>query len=483
MTESTAHSAADPAAILAPVDSSNRIGVLDALRGFALIGILLMNIEWFGREMSALGSFDTSLGGFDHATGWFVRCFVEGKFYKLFALLFGMGFAVMLMRAREKGRPFGAWFTRRMLVLLVIGILHLVFLWGGDILHDYAFAGLLLLGYVLLLGRPKLQRFDNPRSILKFGLAWASIPFVISASMALVYGMSSNDADLHAAWENDQYISAQVEERLALPVEEASTADADVTADEEERELSDEEQLELLIADEVTRRREVDAKNVKELEAFTSGSYWQVTAYRVEDALQRIVFTPFFAMLILMPVFLLGYWLIASGAMQKPAEHMRLFKPMAWIGMIFGMFLTVAALSIAQHPVSETSRLMIGVGQTLFFLGQYVLAAGYLGVIVLLFNTQRGARWLGALAPMGRMALTNYIMQSVILTSLFYGYGAGLFGAVSRAQQMLVVVAILVFQLLLSHWWLNRFRFGPLEWLWRSLTYLTLQPIRRAPAS
>jgi uncharacterized protein len=78
----------------------------------ALIGILLMNIEWFGRSILELGTFDESLTGFDHAVGWLIRCFVEGKFYKLFALLFGMGFAVMLLRARESGKPFGAWFTR-----------------------------------------------------------------------------------------------------------------------------------------------------------------------------------------------------------------------------------------------------------------------------------------------------------------------------------------------------------------------------------
>ena len=138
---------------LAPVTDAARIDVMDILRGFALIGIVLMNIEWFNRSGTEIRSFDTSLTGLDHAVGWLVRAFVEGKFYKLFSLLFGMGFAVMLLRARELGRPFGAWFIRRMLVLMLIGYAHAILLWDGDILHDYAFAGLVFLGWIYLFSK------------------------------------------------------------------------------------------------------------------------------------------------------------------------------------------------------------------------------------------------------------------------------------------------------------------------------------------
>ena len=100
---------------LTPIALDQRIGVLDILRGFALIGILLMNIEWFGRPIASLGEAYVELSGLDHAAGWLIRCFVEGKFYKLFALLFGMGFAIMSNQAIRKNRPFGAWFSRRML--------------------------------------------------------------------------------------------------------------------------------------------------------------------------------------------------------------------------------------------------------------------------------------------------------------------------------------------------------------------------------
>ncbi|MBA6252940.1 MULTISPECIES: DUF418 domain-containing protein [unclassified Colwellia] len=152
--------------------NSNRIQVMDLLRGFALIGIIMMNIEWFNRPVSALMSFDYSLTGFDWASSWLVKVFVEGKFYKLFSILFGMGFAIMLVRAQEADRKFGVWFTRRILVLFVFGMAYLIFLWGGDIIHDYAVGGLLLLGFVLLLRTKKLARFNTPATFAKVGFRY-----------------------------------------------------------------------------------------------------------------------------------------------------------------------------------------------------------------------------------------------------------------------------------------------------------------------
>lgn len=507
MSEDTAHTAAAPAgaggSTLAPIDSDRRIGVLDVLRGFALIGILLMNIEWFGRYLNSLGTFDPTLTGLDHAVGWLIRCLVEGKFYKLFALLFGMGFAVMLMRAQETGRPFGAWFARRMLVLFAIGALHMVFLWGGDILHDYAFAGLLLLGFVLLLRTKRLQRFNNTRSMTKLALGWLAFPFVASAAAALVYSLLTTQDELATSWEDDVYVSATVEERVAAaeaaPNDDLSSAgdvvdamDQGDLADEEnpadtgatgetggdEEDLSKAEVLELRIADIVSRRLDYLADERVELDAFTGGSYLEVTRYRIAFFADKLAITPFFSMFMLMPIFLLGYCLISSGVMREPHKHRTLFRSMAWLGTVFGLLLTIAGLVIVQHPVGEIAMVLRGTGETLFFLGQYVLCAGYIGIVVRCMERPRASRWLGALAPMGRMALTNYIMQSLILTTLFYGYGFGLFGQVSRAPQMLIVVAILAFQLVISTWWLKRFRFGPLEWLWRSLTYKSVQPIR-----
>ena len=174
---------------LTPVVSSQRISALDILRGFALIGILLMNVEWFSRPILSSGTFAVDLSGLDHAVGWLIQCFVEGKFYKLFALLFGMGFAVMMSQAIHKDKPFAAWFTRRMCVLFVFGLLHMFFVWQGDILHAYAFTGLLMLGFIYLLRTRYLQKYNNPRSILTLALWWLSIPILLASLVGVGFGV------------------------------------------------------------------------------------------------------------------------------------------------------------------------------------------------------------------------------------------------------------------------------------------------------
>jgi uncharacterized protein len=477
---------------LAPVAQSKRIDAMDILRGLAIAGILLMNIEWFSRSMSSMSTFDASMTGLDHATGWLIRCFVEGKFYKLFALLFGMGFAVMLIRAREVGRPFGAWFSRRMLVLLVIGLLHMVFLWGGDILHDYAFSGLLLLGWIFLLKRKRFQKYDNPRSFLKLALVWLAFPIVMAAIAGIGYGVSFNSSKLAEAWQKQTTIAAKVttqwdsmseEEKVSPPeIDDAEIVDVvESQADEEaedETELTDEEKMDQSVENAIKRKQKKGKGTKEEIEAFTQYSYWQATLFRIKFTGFMLVLTPFISLAILLPIFLLGYWLISSGTIKNHKENGHIFKPMAWIGMTFGLVTSVGSLLLLQHPVAKIPGVLQGVGQILFLMSQYLLAAGYLGVTIRLLNTETWSKRLGKFAPMGRMALTNYIMHSVILTTIFYGYAGGLYGQISRAPQMGIVVAIIVFQMIFSSWWLTRYQFGPLEWLWRSLTYKKRQPMR-----
>lgn len=133
---------------------------------------------------------------------------------------------------------------------------------------------------------------------------------------------------------------------------------------------------------------------------------------------------------------------------------------------------------ILQHPAAEISRTLAPIGGMMFHLSQFLMSAGYIGIVILVADSRVGHNALSVLAPFGRMALTNYIAQSVILSAIFYGYGAGLYGTVSRAWQMLLVVGILVLQVAYSNWWMSRYRFGPLEWLWRSATYKSWQPMR-----
>ena len=499
---------------LAPIGVTMRIDAMDILRGFALIGILLMNIEFFSRSMLLSLKFDFSLTGLDHAVGWLVRCFVEGKFYKLFALLFGMGFAVMLIRARELNRPFAAWFIRRMLVLLSFGLVHAIFIWGGDILHNYAFTGMVFLGLIYLLRIERFKKYDNPDFFLKLGLIWLTVPFITMLITGIGFGVGFDHEKLVKRWQEEQQIITMVAsqeksfiEQAANKTNEKSLIAEDSVAEEfvvensvaegavdkdllsnndiletdeiiDNKELTEEEERQQAVT-KILKRKQSKAKKVeKEVAAYTQDSFWKATLYRVEFAKYLFSFTPIITFTILLPIFCLGYWLIASGIMRNHRENKHIFKPMAWIGMSLGLILTVGGLVVIQHPAVAEIETVKWAGDTLYAAGQFVMAAGYLGLTVCLIGTTRGNAFLSYLAPLGRMALTNYIMQSVILTGIFNGYAGGMYGQISRAPQMLMVFAIIVFQILFSRWWLNRYQFGPIEWVWRCLTYKKLQPMK-----
>jgi uncharacterized protein len=475
-----------PTAELKPIAPSKRIDAMDILRGFALIGIILMNIEWFGRTITELGRFDFTATGGDWGAGWFIRLFVEGKFYKLFSILFGMGFAIMLIRAKEAGRPFGAWFTRRMVALFIFGMAHLVFFWGGDILHDYAAGGLLLLGWVYIVRFKWMQRFDSPRSFLRLGLTMLSLPIVFSLGAALFFGATRTQDVMTDAFDQRTAVIAMAETIQKDPVRSAkliADAEADKTSTVEKEKVDEDAMTpEELVAYKAEKRflslnRRADRK-AKEIEAYSQDSFWTATVYRAEESLDALKDTPFFAAIISFPLFLVGFWFVASGVMREPQKHINMFKGMTWVGISIGLFTSAGALLVMTHPATEKAIELRAVSQTFFMFGQYAMTAGYIGAMVLITLTARGARWFSWLAPMGRMALTNYIMHSAILSGIFFGYGAGLYGQILRLEQVGLVAVIILGQAVLSTWWLKQFQFGPLEWLWRSMTYLKMQPMR-----
>ncbi len=490
---------------LAPIAISERIDAMDILRGLALVGILLMNIEWFNRAIAGLGTQDTSLTGLDHAVGWLIRCFVEGKFYTLFSLLFGMGFAVMMLRAKAAGRPFGTWFLRRMLILIVFGMLHMIFLWGGDILHSYGFAGLLLLGWVTLLKKERFKKYDNPQSLFKLAVVWLSVPIVISVMSGIGFGVLQDTNELTTQWHEEILVAERVKSiqleskanmlstELDTPgitiVEEHSATEQlmslseQITTDSvkenvELHELSAKASIEQQAQDIITQQQEMAADNAEEVTAFTQDNYWQATEFRLDFSLLMLMFSVPFAFTMLLPIFILGYWLIASGMMKNYRQHSSAFKIAAWVGVSMGTVMEVGGLLVTQHPIASQVMLLQAVGETLFFIGQFVMTVGYFGLIMCLLTHDKWHKRLSVFSPMGRMALTNYISRSVILTSIFYGYAGGYFGEISRAPQMLIALAIIIFQLSFSRWWLNNYAFGPLEWIWRCLSYKKLYRLK-----
>ncbi|HJR72203.1 MAG TPA: DUF418 domain-containing protein [Luteimonas sp.] len=417
----------EPGTHLAPVAAGERIETMDVLRGFALLGILLMNIEAFvGPLMEAVTGVNPRFAGADRWMDAAIYVLVQGKFITLFSLLFGMGFAVMLERAQTRGGSGVALYIRRLLALLGIGLAHSILIWSGDILTTYA-----LLGFLLLL----FFRNTPVSRLPKWGIALYAVPLLLPWLMALFGALSQHDPQAAAEW--DKGMAAQAQQIAAL----------------------------------------IDG----ERQAYGAGDYAQATAQRATDTATMLGFLPFFG-ITLLGVFALGTWFVRSGTIRDPGARLPLFRKLVAAGFLIGLPLML--WSVWLHPTHSFSGIDFGgaASQTAAQIANLLMSLGYFSAIVLLMQRPAWRSRLDWMAPAGRMALTNYLMQSVICTLVFYHYGLGYFEQLPRLWQPLFVLGVFVLQVLLSRWWLSKFRYGPMEWLWRWLTYLERPAMRRAEA-
>ncbi|MBB5015306.1 DUF418 domain-containing protein [Rehaibacterium terrae] len=416
---------------LAPVSPRERIATLDVIRGFALLGIFLMNVEYFSRSTLTIAQgMPPDLEGIDFLAGWLIYVFVQGKFWTMFSLLFGMGFAVMLSRAQVAGRGFVGLYLRRTLALLGFGLAHGILVWSGDILHAYA-----LLAFLLLLFR----RMPADR-LWRWGIGLYAVP-LIGMAVALAVMPAEGPAD---DTPNDTAMAQVVE--------------TDATEGEAEARFA------ALVAESERVMRE--------------GRYGEAVVQRARELAVHLNMLVFGGWLIL-GMFLIGAWLLRSGAIVEPARHLRLFRWLTFAGLPAGIALALLSASVGTSFALDQADPAMLRALLLMLLANPLICLGYVGAIVLALQSPRWAPRLAILAPAGRMALTNYLLQSVVGTLLFYGYGLGLYGQVPRAWQVVLVAGVFALQLAFSAWWLERFRYGPAEWLWRSITYLRLQPMRR----
>jgi uncharacterized protein len=433
---------AEPAVPLAPVAPAERFATLDVVRGFALLGIFLMNVEFFTRPLQDLvaAGIEPTLQGADWWADAAIYFFVQSKFWTLFSLLFGMGFAVMIERATRAGRPFWPTYLRRSLALLGIGLVHALLVWSGDILVSYAAGALLLLGARALrraiVGRDGTPM--SPRWLAGLGIAsYAVVPMMALAGGAL---MSLLGGMMPAAATEAQ----------------AAQATAAHAAHEAVREAA--------------------------VQAYAHGTWAQATAQRVIDfwthALPGMVgFLP-----IVLGVFLLGMAILRSGVAEHPGAHLPALRRMRNWGLPLGFATMALSTSLGTSMATTDFGLDDGVQFATFMVAGLVLALAYAAALVLALQGRAGPwlqRWL---APAGQMALTNYLTQNLVGTWVFFGHGLGWWGQVGRFEQALFVFGVFAAQLVASRWWMANFRFGPAEWVWRALTYLKLPPMRREPA-
>ena len=394
---------------ISPVKTSERFIILDALRGFALLGICMANFPEFSLytflSPEAAASMSTAVQ--DKITRYLLYIFVDGKFYTLFSLLFGIGFSIIIRNAERKGVNGFRIFYRRMGMLMLFGLLHLMFIWSGDILLLYALLGMLL---------PFFRQMPDKKL-----LGWALFFLILPIGVDLVCEITRTN--------------------LALPfirLQETYCAEYGINGTNFAYWLHDAE------------------------------DYGTVFQFLVQGACVRmqefIIGNRYFKVL---GLFLVGFYIGRNRIYADLEGRKNLLVKVCRLGLIIGLpcSLLYAWSSMGGHPLSDTLHSLF------YFISVYPLGFAYAAGLCLLYLRVKSLSIWKWLAALGRMALTNYIGQSVIGMFLFYGIGLGWGSTIGLLQTEVIVLAVFLFQMLFSRLWLSGFKFGPLEWIWRMLTY------------
>ncbi len=426
----------------APVSGGERISSIDVVRGVAVLGILAMNIVGFAFHPATYAD-PTVQGGAEGPNLWiylFNAVMVDGKMRGIFSMLFGAGAVLLITRIEGRGGPGADVHYRRMLWLMLFGIVHAFFLWWGEILYPYALYGLAL--YPL--------RKLSPRALL-----------IASGVLILgVWGFSAGFA-----------FSLKETRDKAVAADAAEKKGQKLTAEQKESQEAWKKERKNL---------KPDAEDLKKTVDGFRGNFLAVMKARAPIVMQwhsMPFWFPFAWDLVCM--MLLGMALLKLGvfsAERSTAFYVR----MAALGYAVGIPLHI--LGVRHILNSNFDVIELQMGFIPYQPARIAVCLAHVAVVMLVCKS--GAlRWLTrSLAAVGQMALTNYIMQSVVCSTLFYGYGFGLFARLERHQAYYVVGAIWIFQMVTSPIWLRYFRFGPMEWCWRSLTYWKRQPMRVAQA-
>ena len=408
----------------APLAPAERSATLDTLRGFALLGILVMNIQLFAMPGAAYTN-PTAYGDLSGANWWVwlvSHVFFDQKFMTIFSLLFGAGILVFAERAEGRAQSARGLHYRRMAWLLVFGLLHAYGLWLGDILVTYAICGMLVF--------PLRKR--KPATLLAIGTALIAV----SSALWLLLGFTMR------FWPPE--IVEEVQRGDWLPPPDA-------------------------IASEI---------------AIYQSGWWTQMQERVPTSFEFQTFD-----FLIWGLWRAGGLMLIGMALSKVGvltgqRSTAFYARMTVLGFAIGV--PTIAYGVYRDVLANWDvRYSFFIGSQWNYWGSLFLTAGWMGLVLIAARTQALTAITSRLGAVGRMAFTNYLLHTIICTTIFYGHGLGYFGQMPRTGQALIVLEIWVLQLALSPVWLRHFHFGPMEWLWRSLTYCSAQPFRRverAPA-
>lgn len=388
-----------------PTKGKNRVESIDALRGFAILGILLANIlSWSGvrflpyTEITQWPSFETDLIIYK-----LIGIFVDTKFYTIFSLLFGIGFYFQFHKNRNNQAEFMPIYYRRLGFLMLFGLVH-SFFWSGDILFIYAMVGFLF----------TLFRNLKTKNLLIISIISFITPLVIDVMMVI--------------WKPGFMVP---EKSLAL-------------------------------------KTYLDIEPTQLIEPFMNGSFWEVTKMNWHNLVWRwFDLLPSGRPFKILSLFILGYYLMSTNYFQEKAHSWKRLAIYSVVGLGLTLLSKQVGGSMGQFPRDWNDILY----KFLFSFGQINMAFAYISIITILYKTKTGEKMMSGLKFAGRMSFTSYLSHTIFGILIFYPYAMGYFGQFTLWQVEIIAVIIFIVQVFLAKLWLKYYTFGPLEWLWRSLTY------------
>jgi len=403
-----------PGNLSSPVSLSERSDILDVLRGFALFGVLMDNLMGFSGWGEASLAYKQSLSTWpaDGVLGLFELAFINGKFYSLFSLLFGVGFSIILMRNEQRGTNPLKIFYRRLLILMCFGAIHLFLLWEGDILTLYALIGLFL----------PLFRKCSDKTLVITAVALILSPILID-TLKIIFHFRTG--------EFLNQMGQAVDKKTGIPLD-----------------------------DSFAQYLYKDDAGWKEWRNWQASGFYYRYGYIIEsNRIPKVL-----------GMFLLGFYAGRKMIYANLESYTSLFKTLRkWgfiIGIPFALLLAYCRYKNYHPPMT------LGILDTISYaLSVVPLCLAYMSTICLIWIRKKGNTKIKVLAPMGRMALTNYITQTLLGISIYYGVGLGIGGDIGPSVFMPLGLAVYVIQILYSNAWFRYFYYGPLEWIWRMLTY------------
>ena len=416
---------------LSPIPSVLRIKELDIVRGFAIFGILFINVLFFSDMPNNYLILSTIWTGMTDQISYFgMRFLFEGKFYSLFSFLFGIGLAMQMDRSIDKGIKYKSFFTRRMLVLFIIGIAHAVLFFYGDILSIYAVLGLLI--FIIFINK-------SLKTIFIFAIIFLVLPLGVTTVTGTLIQKTMEKVES----------GPQVREK------------------------------------QMERRESRILERKKMAEIYKTGSFTNAVPNNMKNYVRSLPAYLFnFGGYFILSMFLLGFYAGKKKLYEKIDEIIPKLKKWYPILFVAGVICNVAFLWAMIIPgTSQNIFYLMEISAVGHIIGVPALCFFYLITIILLLRNKIFSKFLTALGAVGKMALTSYILQSVLFGLIFYGYGLGLYTKVSPAYCILLAIAVFTIIIIFCNIWQKYFLFGPMEWLWRSLTYLKRQPFSKVPGS